>query len=651
MKQLLPFVFILLLLAACKSTGEITDGSTAFALKKYQLAQQLLPGEINKAGDSEVKLKKSIELAKSYALANEVEKAAEWYEKAIEISNRDQLYFDLGKIQKRNEQFEDAIENFNIYQERTNDVYYSSPEIRMCEQALAYDKEKSNISIENVTSINSEAIDYATALYEDNQLAVSSTRSSGTGGLTHPWTGQRNSDIYVSEYTGSKFGALKSLSDAINTDFPEGGITFSADYSIAYFSRCDFSMEENGYCHLYRTQMENGEWQEPTMLSIFGDTISIGQPFLTKDSSKLFFVADAPFGFGGNDIYFMANQNGVWSDPYNAGFSVNTEGNELFPTVTRDGRLYYSSDGRTGYGGLDIFTATPVKQNFSKSEHLPYPINSGGDDFGFLLIEEDQLGAGDGILEQAILSSSRTGGKGFDDVYIYTKKLLNFYALEVSVIEKKFADPEDSDSEVLGMQPLIDAKVTLTNLTSNETEVLTTSSSGKVRFDLEPETDYKVFVEKSGYFNQSIKTSTKNLSDASTIDILIEKEVELEKIFPEKEILIPDIYYDYDKATLRAESLPVLDTLVSFFEENSDLTIEIGSHTDSRGSDSYNEELSQRRAQSVVDYLISKGVPSSTLRARGYGESKLTNRCANGMDCSEDEHQENRRTTFRVSGL
>ena len=173
-------------------------------------------------------------------------------------------------------------------------------------------------------------------------------------------------------------------------------------------------------------------------------------------------------------------------------------------------------------------------------------------------------------------------------------------------------------------------------------------ADGKLTFVLEADNDYKILVSKSNYFNRSIEFTTKGLKSADSLTITIFKEVELEKIFPEKEIVIQNIYYDYDKATLRPESLPILDKLVSFFEENKDLKIEIGSHTDSRGSDKYNEDLSQRRAQSVVDYFIAKGVPSAQLSAKGYGESKLINECANEIECSEDKHQENRRTTFKV---
>ena len=174
-------------------------------------------------------------------------------------------------------------------------------------------------------------------------------------------------------------------------------------------------------------------------------------------------------------------------------------------------------------------------------------------------------------------------------------------------------------------------------------------TSGNFLFKLEPETDYKITASKNGYFNKTVTVSTKGLRNQDSTIIYVYTEIELEKIFTQKEIVIPNIYYDYDKATLRPESKLVLDTVFIFFKENPDLTIEIGSHTDSRGSDAYNLKLSQARAQSVVDYFIQKGIPAERLIAKGYGETKLINNCGNGSKCSEEEHQKNRRTTFRVA--
>ena len=652
MKNYLSILFLLIVLAACKSTAEIKDGNVAFDLKKHYLAQKLLPVEIAKESNPDAKIKKMETLAKSYELSNNPKKAEEWYQKLLDFSQRPDYHYDLGRLKKQNEKYEEAILEFEQYKALTFDVLRANSEIAVCKEIIEAKNAKSNIFIENLYMLNSEKSDYATAVYRNEALAITSTRSSATGTLIHPWTGDKNSDIFISKMESKRYQNAEKFSDKINTELPEGSITFSEDFKEAYFTRCDYSETKNGYCGIYYTYLETNDkdsWAEPKRMTIFGDTINVGQPFLAPDGKRLYFASDAPFGYGGNDIYFMQKNGDEWSEPFNAGFLINTDKEELFPSVDSKGNLYYSSNGKIGYGGLDIFKATPDKNNFKNPERLPYPINSGADDFMFLFIHEFNPNARDGLLEQAVFSSTRQGGRGSDDVYMYTKRFINYYLLKLYIVEKNYENPIDSESKVLGLKPVNQADVKLSSVAEKPFELnKKTPLTGLLTFELEKETDYNIFVSKNKYFNQNISVSTKNLQNPNEMNIVLYDTVELERIFPEKEIVIPNIYYDYDKATLREESFPVLDKLIGFFNENKDLTIEIGSHTDSRGSDSYNLNLSQRRAQSVVDYFISKGVPSEQLTAKGYGETKIKNRCINNVNCTEEEHQENRRTTFRV---
>jgi outer membrane protein OmpA-like peptidoglycan-associated protein len=651
-KNYLSILFLLIVLAACKSTAEIKDGNVAFDLKKHYLAQKLLPVEIAKESNPDAKIKKMETLAKSYELSNNPKKAEEWYQKLLDFSQRPDYHYDLGRLKKQNEKYEEAILEFEQYKALTFDVLRANSEIAVCKEIIEAKNAKSNIFIENLYMLNSEKSDYATAVYRNEALAITSTRSSATGTLIHPWTGDKNSDIFISKMESKRYQNAEKFSDKINTELPEGSITFSEDFKEAYFTRCDYSETKNGYCGIYYTYLETNDkdsWAEPKRMTIFGDTINVGQPFLAPDGKRLYFASDAPFGYGGNDIYFMQKNGDEWSEPFNAGFLINTDKEELFPSVDSKGNLYYSSNGKIGYGGLDIFKATPDKNNFKNPERLPYPINSGADDFMFLFIHEFNPNARDGLLEQAVFSSTRQGGRGSDDVYMYTKRFINYYLLKLYIVEKNYENPIDSESKVLGLKPVNQADVKLSSVAEKPFELnKKTPLTGLLTFELEKETDYNIFVSKNKYFNQNISVSTKNLQNPNEMNIVLYDTVELERIFPEKEIVIPNIYYDYDKATLREESFPVLDKLIGFFNENKDLTIEIGSHTDSRGSDSYNLNLSQRRAQSVVDYFISKGVPSEQLTAKGYGETKIKNRCINNVNCTEEEHQENRRTTFRV---
>ena len=278
---------------------------------------------------------------------------------------------------------------------------------------------------------------------------------------------------------------------------------------------------------------------------------------------------------------------------------------------------------------------------------MRYPINSGADDLYLLLDKTKPTSPTDTILKSGYLTSSRKNGKGFDDIYTYELFLRNTFVLIVKVFAKKYENPDDSKSAVTGIELLKDAKV---ELSSAFIKTLLTDDKGLVQFDLEKETNYSIVAAKTGYLKNTATASTVGKINASLPKITINVDIELEKIFTNKDIELSNIYYDVAKATLRPESFPSLDSLLSIFSQNPDITVEIGSHTDSRGSDLYNMKLSQARAQSVVDYLISKGIAPDRLIAKGYGETRLLNNCGNGISCSEEEHQKNRRTTFRVVG-
>lgn len=642
MKSIFSLIF-LLLLASCK-TGSvaINNGTKAFEQKKYVQASNLLQKEIAGEGDVFKKIEKLQMLAQSYDEMNQPQGQVDALQEIVELDANPQYLFDLALAQKHNEDYEKALESLEEYKALTKDFFNTEEHLAYTKEMLDFKADETNIRIQNLENINSSAADYAPRPYKNEALVFTSSRASSAGDLTQPWDNSKSSDLFLAEAKADKWNNVSPFSEGLNTPLAEGIASFSADYEMVYFTRCSYLELGNSYCQIYKADADGDQWYEPELVPIFSDSVNIGQPHLSANEKRLYFSSDANYGYGGNDIYFMINEGGEWSQPYNAGFSVNTDKDELFPTTDSKGNLYYSSNGKQGYGGQDIFKASPDKFAFGISEILPYPINSGADDFSFIYLKEAQKNDDEFILEKAIFSSSRKGGKGSDDIYVYEKLFVNLYALELTIIEKKYADPNDSESEVLGMQPLPGAIV----LFKGQEKI--SPESGLLSFDLEADTDYKILISKPDYFNKSISFSTKNLRSPDSLLITIFREVELEKIFPEKEIVIQNIYYDYDKASLRPESLPILDKLVSFFDENQDLTIEIGSHTDSRGSDKYNQDLSQRRAQSVVDYFISKGVPSEQLSAKGYGESKLINRCSNGVDCTEEEHQENRRTTFRV---
>lgn len=643
MKNLIFITLLLLAFQSCKTRALlINDGAKAYEQKKFVLASDLLKKEIANENDLYKKIEKLQLLADAFDEMDQPAGKVNALQQIKDLDANPQYLFDLALAQKENEEYTSALSSFKTYKALMNDSYYTDPQIKLCEEAISYLPAKSNIKIANLEQINSSASDYAPRLYKNGAIVFTSARASSVGDLVQPWDNQKSSDLFFANKNKGIWEGVENFSEVLNTPLAEGIATFSKNFETVYFTRCDYLDIGNSFCRIFQAEADGDTWYEAGLLSIFSDSVNIGQPHLSADGQRLYFSSDAPFGYGKNDIYFMIKNGAEWSQPYNAGFFINTEKDEVFPTTDSKGNIYFSSNGKTGYGGLDIYKAAPDKFAFAPASLLPYPINSGADDFSFIFIKEAVKGSQDMIIESALFSSSRKGGKGNDDIYKYEKLFINFYVLDLSIIEKKYENPLNGESNVLGMQALPGAIV----LMKGQEKI--SPVDGKLKFILEAETDYKILISKTNYFNRSIEFSTKELRSTDSLTITIFKEVALEKIFPEKEIVIENIYYDYDKATLREESLPILDKLVSFFDENQDLKIEIGSHTDSRGSDQYNQDLSQRRAQSVVDYFIAKGVPSAQLSAKGYGESKLINECANGVECSEEKHQKNRRTTFRV---
>lgn len=643
MKNLIFITLLLLAFQSCKTRALlINDGAKAYEQKKFVLASDLLKKEIANENDLYKKIEKLQLLADAFDEMDQPAGKVNALQQIKDLDANPQYLFDLALAQKENEEYTSALSSFKTYKALMNDSYYTDPQIKLCEEAISYLPAKSNIKIANLEQINSSASDYAPRLYKNGAIVFTSARASSVGDLVQPWDNQKSSDLFFANKNKGIWEGVENFSEVLNTPLAEGIATFSKNFETVYFTRCDYLDLGNSFCRIFQAEADGDTWYEAGLLSIFSDSVNIGQPHLSADGQRLYFSSDAPFGYGKNDIYFMIKNGAEWSQPYNAGFFINTEKDEVFPTTDSKGNIYFSSNGKTGYGGLDIYKAAPDKFAFAPASLLPYPINSGADDFSFIFIKEAVKGSQDMIIESALFSSSRKGGKGNDDIYKYEKLFINFYVLDLSIIEKKYENPLNGESNVLGMQALPGAIV----LMKGQEKI--SPVDGKLKFILEAETDYKILISKTNYFNRSIEFSTKELRSTDSLTITIFKEVALEKIFPEKEIVIENIYYDYDKATLREESLPILDKLVSFFDENQDLKIEIGSHTDSRGSDQYNQDLSQRRAQSVVDYFIAKGVPSAQLSAKGYGESKLINECANGVECSEEKHQKNRRTTFRV---
>jgi len=460
--------------------------------------------------------------------------------------------------------------------------------------------------------------------------------------------------------------AAKSFDQPINTPNNEGTATFNQDYTEMIFTRCFAEgKNEDNYCKLLTSQFVDGSWTVPSVLDFVEDDVNYTHPSLSSDGGRLYFASNHPDGWGGYDIYVSERTPEGWDFPQLMGRTVNTEGNETFPFIDKD-TLYFSSDYHPGMGGLDVFRTHKMdEENWVPIQNLKPPLNSGSDDFGYV-IDYRAAKSDDDVLHVGYFSSSRFDGKGRDDIYKYEKRnlpppppppvvdtteitpppIVYKMILEGYVLEKIFQDAGNPNSKVLGRRPLGGAKVQINfRDTSMQIEV---GDDGFFSFELEENMNYDFFGSRTDYLNNTTRFSSKGIGkDPANPTQKFTVELVLDKIFKDREITLENIYYNLDKWDIRNDAKPSLDKLATLLQRNPQIKIQLSAHTDCQGNDGYNQTLSQKRAQSVVDYLSSKGISSDRLTPVGYGESSLAIECI-CTRCSEDEHQANRRTTFKV---
>jgi peptidoglycan-associated lipoprotein len=409
-----------------------------------------------------------------------------------------------------------------------------------------------------------------------------------------------------------------------------------------FFTRFKVEQKKQFGTRIMESEKKGGGWTEPKLIPLCNDTVtfSVGHPAMTPDETRLYFASNMPGGFGGYDIWYVSydKKGSKWGEPQNAGYIINTSADEYFPYVSEKGDFYFSSNGHIGMGGLDIFIAKKAGDAFTEIENLQYPINSAADDFG--IIWEGTKG------ERGMLSSNRAGGKGGDDIYSFALPPV-IYNVDGIVYDK------NTRGVIVG------AKVKMVGSDGSSIET-TTDGSGSYRFDMTPDgkrvintqTTYTLTAEKVDFLGDKTEFTTVGLDNGSDF----KKDMEMKPIKKEIPIKLPDILYDLAKWDLKPQFQDSLTGLVKTLNDNENITIELGSHTDTRGDLKSNAELAQKRAQSVVDFLISKGIAADRLAAKGYGESKPIVADAEIAAMKTDEekeaaHQKNRRTDFRITSF
>ncbi|NNE30649.1 MAG: OmpA family protein [Saprospiraceae bacterium] len=656
--RFLPGLLFIFGFAACTYVQKIQDGPTAFERKQYSLAIELLETEYRKEKSRVEKGKQAYQIAESYRLIGQESKSIDWYRVAYDNSYGVDALKGYAYALKSTEQYKDARQAFKDLSMEIGSPYEYRREIKICEEAEKWMEEakKSGYEISNLP-INSFKSDYSPLLLSENQLVFTSDRG-GVSDETYGWTGNKFSDLFLADLTSNEV----SLFDQGNINSPdnEGTLTVSPKGDQIVFTRCSHPDKfTDNYCQLYESRKEGESWTQPVPLNFTQQKVNYMHPAFSDDGATLFFAADYSEGWGGLDIYISEKIPEGWDEPQLLGRMINSEGNEKFPYYN-NGILYFASDYHPGLGGLDIFVSKKTgRTSWSQAENMRAPINSGKDDFGFILAETNS--ADTTVIIRGYFSSNRKGGLGSDDIFEFVQKTVEEeipldtpviaeieykIILEGYVVEKIYENPNDPNSKVLGRRPIAKADVAV-EPGKIGTKVLT-DPSGFFQMELIEDQAYRFLASKEGYLNKTANFDTKGIGkDPKNPVSTFEIEILLDKIFKNTEITLSNIYYDFNQSFIREDAKPTLNRLSETLSENPSISIQLSSHTDCRGNNGYNQSLSQRRAQAAVDYLIDLGIDGTRLSAVGYGENSPAVDCACNR-CTETEHQSNRRTTFKV---
>ncbi len=576
-------------------------------------------------------------IASCYRLMNNTEAAEIWYKKVIEYPESEASnYKYCADALKQNGKYDEAASYYSLWGNK--DSQYKAEAQRqanMCEVAKTWALNPDiGAKLENTISFNSSNSDFSPTRIGNQLYFVSDRFQNGNKKeKIFGWTGNPYLKIYVSDITSQ---AVDLLEGNINKGYHSGPMAFYPSADTLIFTRAIPPSANDKTTHgkqmLILAVKKKNKWLEKSKLTFdLKSKFSMQHPALSPDGQVLYFVSDMPGGFGGMDLYFSEKQaDGTWSKPQNCGKEVNTPMDEAFPSVRQDGKFYFASSGHIGMGGLDIFSADGDKNSFKNVENLRAPINSPKDDFGIVFNDD---------LKTGYLSSNRTGGVGLDDIYKFTigikaepkKELL--FAVNGMVVEKG------------SNNPIADVEVLLINSNTGAERKIKSDAQGLFKFDLDKETDYIIRGNPLQYFtSQSGNISTKGAKQST----LYEVRFELERSKDVFTVKLNNIFYDFNKWNIRADAVADLEKVNKFLADMPTVGMELLAHTDSRGSAKYNMALSQKRANSAKDYLVNAGTAADRLNAIGKGETELLNQCADGVKCTAIQHQQNRRTEFKI---
>lgn len=635
---------MLLLGFGCKGPASLQEANKTYDKQEYHEAAEMYNDVYKNSKNKNEKKEAAYKMGISYVMYGEYAKAEKAFEKADKANYGPAAKLKMADAIKAQERYADAIIKYNEYlkENPTDELAIASKE--GCESALKWKNEKTRYVVENFKKINTKQADFAPFFIEKEGLYFTSDREGGKDKGEYDWTGNYHTDIWVTKMK-SRRGEINwenpvIVEGSVNTNFNDGVASFGNKGRIMYYTQCNNADGKGLTCKIYSaTKRGKDAYEEPLLLNFNSDSFNCGQPCLSEDGKQLFFASDMPGGYGGHDLYVVnyVKRGNTWGDPINLGPIINTAKDEMYPYVHSDGTLYFASNGHMGIGGLDIFYTTGSGEEWSKPLNIKSPINSGGDDFAIWLAADKESG---------YFTSNRTGGRGNDDIYSFNMKPCE---ITTSVIVR--------DCKTKQILPNIE--VYISNNKDTSEKVFITDKTGAVKFPGVRNTSYEIYSKTDAIIDGNFyKNSTREFAITND-ECFKEYIVQLEMCPIPFVFTVEGILYGLDSADIRPSAAKILDdSVISVMNRFPFITIELGSHTDCRASNEYNNQLSQRRADSAVRYLISRGIDSARLTAKGYGETELRlKKCACDLHdygnkiCSEEEHQLNRRTTVKITGF
>lgn len=596
------FTCMYLMVFVCSCSNEsiaFKKAEQSYAIGEYYAASINYKKSYSRCApkDKEKRAVRAFKMGECYRHIGYTQKAVAAYVNAIRYNIPDSTaYLHLARQQLKAGQYKQAAQNFEKYLEFDSGNELARSGLLSCELGPQWKAKPNQYTVKKEAIFNSRRSDYSPMLVGDDadQLILSSTRNDATGDEISGITGVKFGDLFFSRKNEQgKWQPVEMIEGEVNTEYDEGASCISPDGKTMYFTRCSSDPDYPRYAEIWKSQRSDASWGKPTKCDISRDTLSsFAHPAVSPDGQWLYFVSDSPGGEGGLDIWRTRILDNGFGGMENLGRPINTAGDEMFPSFRPNGDLYFSSDGHPGMGGLDIFIAHEDSVRGTVVENQQYPLNSSADDYGMTF---------DGVHNRGYFSSSRNDGKGWEHIY-------SFECPEILQTVTGWVYEKDG----------YELPAALVYMVGNDGTNLKLSVKGDGSFTqvLTPGVDYVLLGTCKGYLN------VKN-------EIRVEQSEESEEYtlqFPlppiNVPVLIDNIFYEFDKADLTPESTEALDKLVDMMNENPNITIELSAHCDYRGNDNYNQRLSQRRAESVVRYLIDHDIAKERLTAVGYGESR-----------------------------